>query len=226
MTAVATPGGTARRRRLLLVAAGTVLAAALLALAVAGGGGGGTGGAGGSAAAASGASGATGTPAPTEVVEPTGTVPPPPPTPGPTGPTEAAEELPPRLTPVALTEEAAVGNGVTATVEDLEAIEATGQGPGQVSGPAVRVTVRVTNGSGAPVSLDAVAVDLSYGPDATPASPLEDPSSAPFTGTAAPGADATGVYVFTVPEGQRDALTLAVGYQAGAPYLVFTGSAD
>ncbi len=219
-------GGAPGRRRLLLAAAGTVLAAALLALAVVGSGDGGPGGAGGSATAAPTAPEATPTPAPTEIVEPTGTVPPPPPTPEPTGPTEAADELPPRLTPVALTEEAAVGDGVTATVEDLEAIEAGSQGPGQVAGPAVRVTVRITNGTDAPVSLDAVAVDLSHGPDAVPASPLDDPTSAPFTGTAGPGADATGVYVFSVSEGQRDALTLAVGYQAGAPYLVFTGSAD
>ncbi|MBM7807382.1 hypothetical protein JOD57_003219 [Geodermatophilus bullaregiensis] len=208
-------------RRLLLVAAGAVLAAALLALAVAGSGDGGPG-----VSAAPTTTEATPTPAPTEIVEPTGTVPPPPPTPEPTGPTEAADELPPRLAPVALTEQAGVGNGVTAAVEGIEAIEAGGQGPGQVGGPAVRVTVRITNGTDAPVSLDAVAVDLSHGPGAAPASPLDDPSSAPFTGTAGPGADATGVYVFSVPEGERDALTLAVGYQAGAPYLVFTGSAD
>jgi hypothetical protein len=88
------------------------------------------------------------------------------------------------------------------------------------------VTVRIVNGTGAPLSLDAVAVDVTYGPGATPASPLDDPSAAPFTGTAGPGESATGIYVFTVPEDRRDALTVAVGYQAGAPYLVFTGPAD
>jgi hypothetical protein len=34
-----------------------------------------------------------------------------------------------------------------------------------------------------------------------------------------------GVYLFTVPEDDRDTVTVSVGYEAGAPYLVFTGSA-
>lgn len=32
------------------------------------------------------------------------------------------------------------------------------------------------------------------------------------------------MYVFTVPAGDRDLVTLSVGYQAGAPFMVFTGS--
>ncbi len=206
------------RRRLLLAAVATALCAVLAVLAVLAG-----------RADEGVATAAPGTPTvtvPTEVVLPTATVPPPPPTPEPTGPTENADALPPSLAPVGLTEEAAVGNGVTATVEDLEAVLGSAQGPGQVAGPAVRVTVRIVNGTGAPLSLDAVAVDVTYGPGATPASPLDDPSAAPFTGTAGPGESATGIYVFTVPEDRRDALTVAVGYQAGAPYLVFTGPAD
>jgi hypothetical protein len=170
-------------------------------------------------------SGATTSPYPTEVVLPTGTVPPAPPTPEPTGPTEDATALPVSLPPVALTEVAATEDGITAAVEDLVSVEGSGAGPGQVAGPAVRVTVRITNGTGAPVSLDAVAVDLATGPDAAPASPLEDVSYAPFRGTVEPGGEAVGVYLFTVPEDDRDTVTVSVGYEAGAPYLVFTGSA-
>jgi hypothetical protein len=70
-----------------------------------------------------------------------------------------------------------------------------------------------------------VSVSLTSGPDGTPASPLDDPSRAPFAGTVDPGEDAEGVYVFTVPEGDRDVVTLTVGYRAGAPFLVFTGAA-
>ncbi|MGY1649770.1 hypothetical protein [Geodermatophilus sp. SYSU D01119] len=206
------------RRRLVAGAVAAVLCAALAALVVLAGRGDD-----GSAAAAPGTPTAS---VPTEVVRPTAPVPAPPPTPEPTGPTEDATALPPSLAPVAFTEVAAVGNGVTATVEDLEAVRGSAQGPGQVAGPAVRVTVRIVNGTDAPLSLDAVAVDVTSGPDATPASPLEDPSAAPFAGTAGPGESAVGVYVFTVPEDRRDALTVAVGYQAGAPYLVFTGPAD
>ena len=147
-------------------------------------------------------------------------------TPGPAGPTEDASELPPSLTPVGFDEPAAVGNGITAEVVSLEAIEGTGQGPGNIAGPALRVTVRITNGTAAPVSLDGVAVDLAHGAELTPASPLEDPSTARFAGTVEPSASAVGVYVFSVPAGDRDLVNLSVGYQAGAPFLVFAGPAD
>jgi hypothetical protein len=146
-------------------------------------------------------------------------------TPEPTGPTSDVDEPPPSLPVVALDDEAAVGNGITAEVVSLDAITGTGTGPGNVAGPALRVTVQISNGTAAPVSLDEVVVDLTYGADLTPASPLDDPSTAPFTGTVEPQGNREGVYVFTVPEDQRDAVTVSVGYQAGAPFLVFSGSA-
>ena len=162
---------------------------------------------------------------PTAPSVPDGTVVPAPPTPQPAGPTSNADALPPSLPAVPLDQPAAVGNGVTAVVSSLEAIEGTGQGPGNVAGPALRATVRITNGTAEPVSLDAVVVDLASGAARTPASPLDDPSALPFRGTVAPGGTAEGAYVFTVPVEDRAVVTLSVGYQAGAPFLVFTGSA-
>ena len=147
-------------------------------------------------------------------------------TPEPAGPTEDASELPRSLTPVGFDQPAAVGNGITAEVVSLEAIEGTGQGPGNIAGPALRVTIRITNGTAGPVSLDGVAVDLAHGAELTPASPLEDPSTAPFAGTVQPSGNAVGVYVFSVPADDRDLVNLSVGYQAGAPFLVFAGPAD
>jgi hypothetical protein len=145
-------------------------------------------------------------------------------TPQPAGPTEDATELPPSLTPVAFDEPAAVGNGITAEVVSLEAIDGTGQGAGNIAGPALRATIRITNGTAAPVSLDGVAVDLAYGEEQVPASPIDDPSSAPFAGSLQPSGSREGVYVFTVPADDRELVTLSVGYQAGAPFMVFTGS--
>jgi hypothetical protein len=133
--------------------------------------------------------------------------------------------LPPSLAPVALGRSAAVGNGITAEVASLAAFRASAHGPGNIAGPALRATVRITNGTGKPVSLDGVAVDLTYGKAASPASPVDDPSQAPFRGTVEPGGTAVGVYVFSVPSDDRNVVTLSVGYQAGAPFLVFTGSA-
>ena len=164
--------------------------------------------------------------APTAKALPDGTVLPLPPTPEPTGPTSDADAPPPSLPVVALDEPAEVGNGISAVVSSLEAIEGTGRGPGNVAGPALRATVRITNGTADPVSLDAVAVDLASGAARTPASPLDDPSASPFTGTVAPGGTAEGAYVFSVPAEDRSTVTLSVGYQAGAPFLVFTGPAS
>lgn len=146
-------------------------------------------------------------------------------TPEPTGPTADADEGPASLSPVALDQPAAVGNGITAEVVALEAIDGSAVGPGNVSGPALRVTVRITNGTDAPVALGGVVVDLASGPDLVPASPLGDASARPFSGTVEAGGTAVGVYVFTVAEADRAEITLSVGYEAGAPFLVFTGAA-
>lgn len=148
-----------------------------------------------------------------------------PPAGAPDGPPLAADELPPNLEPVPLDSTAAVGDGVTASIEAIEAIEGAGTGPGNIGGPALRVGVRIVNGTAAPIALDAVAVTLTTGSELAPASSLDDPSAVPFGGALAPGRSAVGTYVFTVPEGARERVTVSVGYQPGAPYLVFTGSA-
>jgi hypothetical protein len=143
-----------------------------------------------------------------------------------TGPTGPADVLPVALPAVALDEQASGEDGISARVVSLEAIDGTAHGPGNIAGPALRATVRLTNGTSDAVDLDLVGVTLAHGKEATPSSPLDAPSRAPFTGTLAPGDRAEGVYVFTVPEDARDVVTLTVGYRAGAPFLVFTGSAD
>jgi hypothetical protein len=151
------------------------------------------------------------------------TVAPLPPTPTPTGPTENVDEPPPFLPEVPIDALAAVGNGIAAAIASVEAIDGSAVGPGNIAGPALRITVRIENGTGEAVSLDGVAVNLSYGADHTPASPLDDPSRAPFSGMVDPGASGVGVYVFSVPTDVRDGITVEVGYQAGAPLLLFTG---
>ena len=129
------------------------------------------------------------------------------------------------LSPVALDRPAAAGNGVTAEVVGLKAVTAKAQTPGSINGPALQATVRLTNGTTGPLYLGGVAVELAHGADLTPASPNDDPRAKPFSGALAAGASTEGVYVFTIAVADRDHVTLTVGYQAGAPFLVFTGSA-
>ena len=202
-----------RRKLLLLAAAAAVLVVALVALVLVLGN------------DDEGTTNAAGTGATTSTARDTSVIPPPP-TPTPTGPTANVDELPPALPEVALDAPAAVGNGVVATLPSIESIEGTAVGPGNIAGPALRVTVRIENGTDEPVWLDGVAVNLYHGEERTPASPLDDPSRSPFTGSIAPGESGEGVYVFSVPTEVRDLVTIEVGYQAGAPLLLFTGSVD
>lgn len=143
-----------------------------------------------------------------------------------TGATDGGADLPPALPAVPLDQTAAVGDGATAEVVSIDEIQGHAVGPGNVDGPALRIVVRLDNGTAEGILLDGVSVNLAYGPDRTPASPIDDSSRRPFTGVLSPGDSAEGTYVFTVPEGQRDQLSLEVGYRAGAPVLVFTGAAS
>lgn len=163
--------------------------------------------------------------APTSPVSPSGGATPTGGTPAPEVAVEpiVADELPPSLPAVGLDRTADAGDGVTATIEAIEAIEGTGTGPGNVAGPALRVTVRIENRSTDPLDLSGVTVGLDTGEERTPAAPLGDPSTAPFGGTLAPDDAAEGVYVFTVPADDRDLVVVSVGYEPGAPYIVFTG---
>jgi hypothetical protein len=146
-------------------------------------------------------------------------------TPADAAPTGDAAALPRSLPAVAFEEEAAGEDGVRGQVVSLEAVDGTAEGVGNVAGPALRATVRLTNGTSGPVDLGLVSVTLTHGSADTPASPLDDPSRTPFAGTLAPGEDAEGGYVFTVPEDDREVVTLTVGYGSGVPFLVFTGAA-
>lgn len=135
----------------------------------------------------------------------------------------SVDDLPPSLPQVGLDETAAVGDGVAVAVASVQRFQGSGVGPGNVAGPALRVTIRLTNGTADPVDLDAVAVHAGYGPDVTPAPDLEDVSRLPFSGTLAPGATAEGTYVFSVPASRLDPAVIEVGYRPGAPLALFVG---
>jgi hypothetical protein len=126
--------------------------------------------------------------------------------------------------PVALTDTADYGNGVTVKLGAIEAITTQAQLPGEIAGPGVKVTVDIVNGSSAAIDLGNVIVDLVDGAG-EPAIPMTASPANPFTGSLGAGETATGVYVFTVPASYTNPATITVSYTTEAPVVVFVGDA-
>jgi hypothetical protein len=134
-----------------------------------------------------------------------------------------APGLLPAAQPVALADTSQVGDGIRARLVEIRAVDAHARIPGEVSGPALRVTVELTNTSGSPVSVDGVAVNIYTGADGTPAAPVTEQDGTPLHGPLAPGASAQGAYAFTVPVDQRDLVTVTVAVAPQAGTAVFSG---
>lgn len=131
----------------------------------------------------------------------------------------------PSRRPVALDSPAATGSGLTASVTRLRGITAEAKGPGEVSGPAVALTVAVENGSNRPVDLGAAVVKLEDSAGA-PGSEILSPPAKPLAGRLRPGEKTrSGTYVFRVAKDRRDPITVQVSLGSGLPVLVFTGDA-
>jgi hypothetical protein len=137
----------------------------------------------------------------------------------------AVPGLPEPLSPVALDQPVQQGDGVAARLVDIKAVTAQGHGRGETTGPALVVIVELTKTSGAPVSLDTVAVNMYLGDEGTPAHRLTADSGAPFGGTLAAGDSAQAVYAFSVPTDQRDVVTVTLSHSPNTGTAVFSGSA-
>jgi hypothetical protein len=124
--------------------------------------------------------------------------------------------------PVALSETGTYANGVTVQLVSLEPITTKAELPGEIAGPGLKVTVKITNGSADAIDVGNVVVDLQDAVQ-TPAIPMTS-GAAPFTGSVAAGADATGVYIFTTPTDYTDPATITVTYSAAQPVAVFVGN--
>ncbi len=130
----------------------------------------------------------------------------------------------PELGPVAPDEPADNGAGLVASITAMTSVQGEAVQAGEIAGPAVQFTLSLTNDTGEDVDLGLISVNAYLGEGRTPAGGLVRPGGDPFSGTLADGDSAEGVYVFSIPENQRDDVTLTVDYRAGQPAFVFRGA--
>ncbi len=114
--------------------------------------------------------------------------------------------------------------GVTATVSSIEAVDGKAQGPGEISGPAVRFTVTLNNGGTNALDGNAVVVNVDSGPDHIPALVLSGPGAVNFPSSIEPGNKASGTYVFLIPNNQRDDVRIFFNYKVSSPIAAFEGA--
>lgn len=110
------------------------------------------------------------------------------------------------------------GGGVSVVVGAFTPMTIDAAGPGEVSGPGVKVSITVTNNGSAKVDLAGLAVNGFYGTDSSPASPVNSKTTA-AKGTIEPGASASGAYVFAVPTDSQSTFRVTVGSGA-SPVIV------
>jgi hypothetical protein len=127
--------------------------------------------------------------------------------------------------PVPIKTAAPFGDGVTAKIISVVPVQSIGKGPGEISGPAIKVLISLNNGTKTVISVNQVTVNVSYGAAASPSIPiLGDPSSKPFNGNVAPAASSRGTYIFDVPKNARSNVSISVSYAALSPIVVFKGA--
>jgi hypothetical protein len=124
--------------------------------------------------------------------------------------------------PVATNQTASFGNSVSAHISALKHINAVAHGIGEVSGPAVAVTFVIQNGTGHAVDLGSVSANLEDAAG-TPANSMSGSPAKPFAGKVAAGKSSSGTYVFSLPKGHPNPITISLSYTTEAPVVLFVG---
>lgn len=139
------------------------------------------------------------------------------------GTTEETVKSRPRKTakPVDL-DQSQRSEGVRVSLRSIRSREIEGSGPGEVSGPALVVTVLIRNGSKTDLYVDSAIVNLTDS-EGTVGIPLAGEPARPFVGTVQSGKSATGVYVFSVPKRARSPIRVTVDYSPDHAAASFEG---
>lgn len=102
----------------------------------------------------------------------------------------------PRATSVGLGSEAEPAPGLTARLVTVEPVDGTAEGPGEIAGDALRVTVELVNGTDRSVDLRGAVVNLYTGKDRLPTSELAGPGVVALPADVARGKKVSATYVF------------------------------
>ncbi|ARC57721.1 hypothetical protein AS850_11625 [Frondihabitans sp. 762G35] len=126
--------------------------------------------------------------------------------------------------PAPIGQTASPTKGIVVRVAGLAAVQGKASGIGEVSGPAIRFQVELRNEGASALALDTVVVNVTSGPEATPANELVSVRKA-FPASVAAGKTATATFTFTLAESARSDVTITVDYRAGTPVTAFRGAA-
>jgi len=142
------------------------------------------------------------------------------PVPGATAPVEKPDDA----AEVPLDQAAPPVQGVVAEVTSLEATTAGNDVPGEPSGPAIQVTVRLTNDSDGSIDTTGSNVTLTYGgDDRLPAVGLAGDAAVIWPDSIPAGGHADAVFLFAVPPVPEGDIRVIVDILAAAPNVIFVG---
>lgn len=175
----------------------------------------------GSTTGAPGAAASSGPAAPPSSAAPTHTAP----APKPVKTTAAPTPQPTRTATITKPTAVPIKKAFTATVVRMEAVKGVAEGPGEIGGPSVRFTVKITNTTGKTVSLTETVVNAFYGSAQTPAVQLRQPNGKDFPHSVKNGSSATGVFIFNIPVKSRSDVRITVDTSVKNPVIAFEGSA-
>lgn len=127
------------------------------------------------------------------------------------------------LPPAPLASGTPVGSGVQVSLVRASAVTMAGTGVGEVQGPGVAVTLRLTNRTGKALALTSSLVSATYGSDATPGAPSTGEPASPWPASVAAGSAVQGTFVFAIPTEERADVTLAVSSAPTSAVILLRG---
>ena len=141
--------------------------------------------------------------------------------PPPPGVTEDRAENISTLPPVPINQPSPLSNGLEVTAVSAEPLELTANGPGEITGSGLSVTLDFVNKSTVDISLDSLTVNAFYS-DGLPGCARRNGYSHSCRRIAPPGEHRQGVYVFQIPADGLDSAVFEVGHSDSQNVIAVT----